>query len=214
MTWLGLALMVLLAVAAASACSALSGPEPTPSGPRLPFQDDFNTPQPYWLEQADGDAAQGYRDGTFFFRVQAADLLVWDTPGGNFGDFALAIDARQLSGDPANSYGVLARYVDADNFYRFDLRGDGRYAVSKLESGQWTLLADWQTSDRANLQGAVNRIEIVCRGTRLTFYANGRELASVEDASFERGDVGLFASTFEDPPTEVTFDNLEIRPAE
>jgi len=44
----------------------------------------------------------------------------------------------------------------------------------------------------------------------MTLYVNGEELASVEDSSFERGDVGLFASTFTDPNVEVEFDNLEI----
>jgi hypothetical protein len=211
---LGLALTMLLTAVGTPACRVLSGPEPTPSGPRLPFRDDFDTPRPRWPERADGDAAQGYRDGAFFLRVQAADFVVWETSGGVFHNLALTVEARQISGDPTNSYGAIARYVDENNFYRFDLRGDGRYAVSKLENGQWSLLVDWQTSDAINPPGEVNRIQIVCRETHLTFHANGRELAAVEDASFERGDVGLFASTFDSPPTEVEFDNLAIRPVE
>jgi len=109
-----------------------------------------------------------------------------------------------------SSYGVLFRYIDEGNFYRFDVTGDGYYAVFKLEHGEWVTLADWRASEHVKPQGEVNRIRVVCRGPRMSFYANDEELLSVEDDSFERGDVGLFASTFADPGTEVEFDNLQI----
>jgi hypothetical protein len=188
----------------------LSTATPGLSGPKLLFEDDFGDDRSGWLEAADAESSQGYRNGQFFFDVRAADLIVWDNAGGNFQDLALEIEARQVSGDPENSCGVLFRYVDEGNFYRFDLGGDGYFAVYKLERGEWSSLVDWQASVHVRPQGEINYIEVVCQGPVMTFYVNGQELTSVEDSSFERGDVGLFASTFTGPNVEVEFDNLEI----
>lgn len=205
--------LLLSACGASTSPSALNGrgdKAQEPAGPLLLFEDDFSDPGSGWLEASDAQADQGYRGGKLFFAVQAADLLVWDNPGGNFQDFALEVEAWPVSGGPENSYGVLIRYVDDGNFYRFDLSGDGYYALSKLENEEWIMLADWQASAHVKPQGEVNLIKIVCRGPKMTFYVNGQELIGVEDDSFERGDVGLFASTFTDPNIEVEFDNLEI----
>lgn len=193
-----------------SAEGPVLSPVEGPSGPLLLFEDDFSNSGSGWLEAADAESGQGYRNGQFFFEVRSPDLIVWDNAGGNFRDFVLEVEARQMSGALESSYGVLLRYIDDGNFYRFDLTGDGYYAVSKLEYGEWVTLVDWQESAHVKVRGEVNRIRVVCQGPRMTLYVNGGELASVEDSSFERGDVGLFASTFTDPNVEVEFDNLEI----
>jgi hypothetical protein len=208
------ALTTLFLTLSLSACGITrTQPAPTsaPSaGPSLLFEDDFSDAVSGWLEASDAGVSQGYRDGKLFFQVQVSDLIVWDNAGVNLQDFVLEVEARQVSGGPENSYGALVRYVDDGNFYRFDLTGDGYFAVAKLENEEWATLADWQPSEHVNPLGAINLIKIVCQGPKMTFYANGQELVVVEDDSFERGDVGLLASTLTDPNVEVEFDNLEI----
>lgn len=203
-----------LALSACGKPGAQNAPIPTAMGPRLLFRDDFSDGTSGWLDAADAESSQGYRRGQFFIKVQAPDSIVWDNAGGNFQDFALEVRARQVSGAPENSYGVLLRYIDDSNFYRFDLTGDGHYAVLKSERGEWEMLVDWQASARIRPLGEENLVKVVCQGSGMTFYANGQELVTVEDDSFERGDVGLFASTFADPNVEVEFDDLEIWPTE
>lgn len=208
-----LASTIVLLILTLSGCGILREqptPTPAPVGPLLLFEDDFSEPGSGWLEAADAEASQGYRDGKFFFGVQAVDLFVWDNANVNLQDFVLQVETRQVSGGPENSSGVLVRYVDDGNFYRFDLSGDGFFAVSKLENQEWITLSDWQASEYVKPLGESNAVKIVCQGSRMTFYANGQELISIEDSSFERGDVGLFASTFTDPAVEVEFDDLEI----
>jgi hypothetical protein len=192
------------------ALSKVEGEVEGTAGVQFLFEDDFGDSGSGWLEAADAESSQGYRDGRFFFEIQSSDLLVWDNAGRNFRDFVLQVEARQVSGAVESSYGVLFRYIDDGNFYRFDLTGDGYHAVFKLEHGEWVTLADWQASEHVRPQGQMNRIKIVCRGPRTSFYVGDEVLVSVEDDSFERGDVGLFASTFSDPSTEAVFDNLQI----
>ncbi len=208
-------IFILILALSLSACGNtgaqdLSTATPVSSGPRLLLKDDFGNDRSGWLETADAESSQGYRNGQFFFEVRTSDLIVWDNAGGNFQDFTLEVEAKQVSGDPENSYGVLIHYIDNGNFYRFDLSGDGYYTISKLEREEWSTLVDWQASVHVKPQGEVNRIKVVCQGPGMTFYVNGQELTRVEDGSFERGDVGLFASTFASSGVEVEFDNLEI----
>lgn len=206
-------LTIVLLTLTLPACSMVAereAPTGTPAGPLLLYEDDFSDETSGWLEATDAQASQGYRDGKFLFKVQALDLFVWDNAGGNWQDFVLKVKARQVSGDPENSYGVLVRYVDDGNFYRFDLTGDGYYAAFKLENEEWNTVADWQASAHIKPQGGVNLIKIVCRGAKMILYANGQELLGLEDSSFERGDAGLFASTFANPDDEVEFDDLEV----
>ncbi len=213
-SWRLVLILALIAVALPACADAGKQPAatvtPAPSGPQLFLEDDFEDSGSGWLEAADAESSQGYRGGRFFFELRAADLIVWDNPGSNLQDFVLEVEARQVSGDAENSYGVLVRYVDDGNFYRFDLTGDGYYAVTKLENQEWNTLQDWQASQHIKPQGELNRIKVVCQGLKMAFYANDQPLTTVEDSAFERGDVGLFASTFADPDVTVEFDNLAI----
>ena len=134
LSYLTLILILALLTLTLPACEKQPAPAtPTATGPQLLLADDFDDPASGWLEAADAEASQGYRDGQFFFQVRAPDLIVWEDAGGNFEDFVLEVSTRQASGAPENSYGVLLRYVDEGNFYRFDLTGDGSYAVLKSE---------------------------------------------------------------------------------
>jgi len=50
----------------------------------------------------------------------------------------------------------------------------------------------------------------VCDGPTLALFVNGQRLVTVEDSTFTRGDVALTATTYEDEPVEVHFDNLVV----
>jgi hypothetical protein len=51
----------------------------------------------------------------------------------------------------------------------------------------------------------------VCDGSTLTLFVNGQRLATAEDGTFTTGDIALTATSYEDGPTEVHFDNLTAR---
>jgi hypothetical protein len=107
---------------------------------------------------------------------------------------------------------VLVRYQpDADAFYFFAISSNGFYSVQKYEAGEWQRLLDWAES-RAIQQGdAVNRLRVTCQGDRMRFFANGEQLAQLEDAGFRSGSVGLLASSVEKGGVVVAFDNLRVR---
>jgi len=175
--------------------------------------DDFGDPSSGWDEKSDSDRVQGYRDGMYFISVSATDWIVWDTPGYNFDDFVLQVDVLQTAGDAGNACGVLFRYVDGDNFYRFGVTGDGLFSLFKQEKDEWITLVDWRESAYLNPISEPNRLKVVCQGDLITLYANDQELTSVTDGSFTQGDVGLFASAYDVPEIEAVFDDLWVTEA-
>ncbi len=172
--------------------------------------DDFSDATSGFSEKADDESSQGYRDGTYFINVVTDSLAVWSTVNHTFDDFVLQVDARQITGDLFNEYGVLFRYQNNTNFYSFDVTGEGSFALFKLQDDEWVTLVDWQESAYLNPLGEWNHLQIICQGNRITLYANDQELISVTDDTFASGDIALFAGTFDEPEVEAVFDNLIV----
>ena len=174
------------------------------------FYEDFETPTSSWAEKSDENREQGYLDGVYFISVTASDWIAWDTPGYNFDDFSLQVDTLQSSGDAGNAHGVLFRYVDGDNFYRFAITGDGFFSLFKQEKGEWEAIIDWRESVYINPAGELNHLGVFCRGDQISLYTNGQELVTVADDSFAQGDIGLFASAYDVPEIQALFDELWV----
>jgi hypothetical protein len=180
-------------------------------GEELSWADDFSDPASGWQAESDASAEVGYYEGVMRILVRASNRLAWASAGREFSDFHLAVEATHVAGPDDNEYGVLVRMQDADHFYRFSISGDGYYSVSKYDGGAWVALGgDWTPSEAIRLGAGANLVEVVCQGATMTFAVNGVQLAQVEDSSYSRGDIGLYAGTFFEPDVEVQFDNLRV----
>jgi hypothetical protein len=180
-------------------------------GGQLPWSDDFSDPASGWQAESDASAEVGYYEGVMRLLVKVPNRLAWASAGREFSDFHLAVEATQVAGPDDNEYGILVRVRDADHFYRFSISGDGYYQVSKYGGEEWVVLSgDWTPSDAIQMGVATNLLEVVCQGTTMTFLANGVTLTQVEDRSYPRGDVGLYAGSFFEPGVEVHFDDLIV----
>ena len=180
-------------------------------GEQLPWSDDFSDPASGWQAESDASAEVRCYEGVMSLLVKVPNRLAWASAGREFSDFRLAVEATQVAGPDDNEYGVLVRMRDADHFYRFSISGDGYYLVSKYDGGAWEVLnGDWTSSAAIHLGAVTNLLEIVCRGATMTFLVNGVTLTQVEDSSYSRGDVGLYAGSFFEPGVEIHFDNLTV----
>jgi len=180
-------------------------------GEQLPWSDDFSDPAGGWQAESDASAEVGCYEGVMRLLVEVPNRLAWASAGREFSDFRLAVEATQVAGPDDNEYGVLVRMRDADHFYRFSISGDGYYLVSKYDGGVWEVLNDdWTSSAAIHLGTVTNLLEVVCRGATMTFLVNGVALMQVEDSSYSRGDVGLYAGSFFEPGVEIHFDNLTV----
>ncbi|MEW6718443.1 MAG: hypothetical protein AB1345_13200 [Chloroflexota bacterium] len=192
--------------------SATEGGESTDL-PNVLFQDDFSDPTSGW-DRVDGDKASTnyYNDGYRIF-VNAPDSDYWANPGLNFTDVRIEVDARKLSGPDDNDFGVLCRYQpDTREYYFFMLTSDGYYTIGKFINGNIEPIGmDSMLPHEAIRTGAsTNHIRADCVGNQLTLYANGIKLFETTDDELTNGDVGLIAGTFEEPGTDILFDNFTV----
>jgi hypothetical protein len=209
---LPLGLSILLVACGGEKPGSTAGPADTD----LIYGDDFSSESAGpWLLEADESGSTVLQDGRLLIEVSQADTLQYtalDEP--TFADFDLTVDTELIAGDREATYGLLFRMADPENFYRFELTGDGRYIVESHESdGSWRRLVDgWQKSDAIMTgPGAINRLRVVATGPAMAFYVNDALLEEIQDGRYLAGQVALDAGAFGNQRTFVAFDNLTVR---
>lgn len=97
-----------------------------------------------------------------------------------------------LRSDAAGAIGVLFRYRDEQNYYRFSVDGVQSYRrLIKQVDGVTTVL--WQDGMATPL-GRSMRFVADAIGDRITVYVDGEQLLSLTDDSHPRGWIGLYAA--------------------
>jgi hypothetical protein len=178
------------------------------------FQDDFSGSPSNWATGDDGSAVLAIENGFFRLSIGAPQQLYWSTPGKNFSDVRIEVDADKVSGPDVAEYGLICRYnEDGDNynFYYLVIAGDTYAAIIKVVNSEQVEVSARDVQFNAIHGGnASNHIVAECVGNRLSLYANGTELFTVADDSHTTGDVGLIATTYEEGGMEVHFDNFVV----
>jgi len=186
---------------------------PPPPPPGALFQDDFSDPGSGWEVGDYEGGSVGYKSGVYFVTSVGAGATMWGVAYQSFDNLIVEVDATQISG-PANNnndYGVVCREQgDGDGYYLL-ISGDGGYAILKAQGEGFEPLVDWAASDAIQQGNATNHIRAICDGSTLALFVNGQRLATVEDTTFTRGDIALTATSYEDEPTEIHFDDLVVR---
>ena len=174
--------------------------------------DDFAERGRGWNIDSDRESAVGYLEGEYFIDLFVPDASAWSLVGGNYGDIVVEVDTRVDTPTPDNGWGVICRYLDADNQYGFEIGSDGLYVIYALVDGEFVQLSDWMFSTAIITgPGAENHIRASCVGDELELVVNGRTLAQVRDSTFRSGDVGLVGATYSSGGSRVVFDNLVLR---
>ncbi len=216
------AAMLSLTTLACSLCGLLPGdgeepsqpPTSQPQPPGVLFQDDFGDSGSGW-EVGDYDGGGvGYKNSVYFVTSLGDGDTMWGTANQSFDNFIVEVDATQISA-PANNnndYGIVCRcQPDGEGYYML-ISADGYYSIIiKTEGEDFEPLVDWTESDIIRQGDATNHIRAVCDGSTLALFVNGQRLATAEDSTFTKGDISLTATSYEDDPTEVHFDNLVVR---
>ncbi|MFQ5614231.1 MAG: FHA domain-containing protein, partial [Anaerolineae bacterium] len=176
----------------------------------LVYEDDFSDSDSGWDDSFDKFTTKQYGNLKYHIEVNDSNLWARGLANRNVGDFELEVEATQEAGPTNNGYGLLFRFQDRNNFYRFDVSGDGFFLLSKFQDGEWITLQDW-TAHPAIKQGmTTNLLKVLAVGPDISVFANGQELTRVRDDAFANGNFGFFASTFSEPKLWVSFDNLKL----
>jgi len=174
------------------------------------YQENFTDNSSGWDRAINDGGIMDYDSGGFRILVREPKLNYWSTPAGNYQDVRVEVDVTKLNGPEENRAGVMCRYRNGD-YYFFIISNDGYYAIGKFIGGM-TLLVGQESMQQTDLiqPDAVNHLRADCVGSTLTFYVNYTQVASVQDADFPTGGVGVLAGSFTEPGVDVLFQNFVV----
>ncbi len=199
--------LVLCCALLLSSCSALQ-PQVLPGG--VLFQDDFSRPVSGWDRYRDEIYEADYVDSTYRIRVITPQTLVWSLPGVNLEDVRLTVEARAVEGTSDNLFGIICRYVSAEDYIFFLVSSDGYAGIGRYTAGRRDLLTDKSLLpiDALHEGHTTNLLTATCQGNSLSLEVNGQLVAQAEVGGSESGDVGLLSGTYDVGDTIIEFDNF------
>lgn len=187
------------------------GSEPGIPESQILMSDDFSAKSGGWsLTGTDGGSSVSYAHQGLEFIINEKDQDFWSTMPGEYSNIGVGVDAGKLGGPDDNTFGVICRYQDAENFYAFLISSDGYYGIVKVKDGIYSLLSGKNMDYDAGIvrgQGT-NRILGICSQDELGLFVNGKLLTIVQDSDLTEGRVGMIAGTNAAPGTDILFDNL------
>jgi hypothetical protein len=201
---------LLLAIILTS-CSAAQVPiAPVASPGAILYQEEFENNTTGWDRIANEHGIMDYDSGGYRMLIKQPSFNIWSTPEKDFGDVRVEADVFRLNGPAENREGLICRY-QAGDYYFFIISSDGYYGIGKYIGGQILLLGQtaMQPSEFIEKE-AVNHLRADCMGDTLTFYINYNQVASVTDADFKNGDVGLLAGSFTEAGVDILFDHFMV----
>jgi hypothetical protein len=125
-------------------------------------------------------------------------------------DFEVELDAYASAPDGNADYGLLYRYQDQENHYRFGIGSDGYYSIGAVRDGTTTPIRSWQQWPHVRRGEQANRLRVRCIGPLCRFYINGEFTAEVTDNTFLDGKLGMWAQNLADQPNEVTWREFKL----
>lgn len=108
------------------------------------------------------------------------------------------------------SYGIIFRYQNDDNYYQFDVDGQGSYTLGRIVNGDYEAIIDLTPSEAIQKGQALNHFEVRCVGPSITVSINGRQVDQARDTTFQRGAVGVTAGLDSPSTSQVVFRALRI----
>jgi hypothetical protein len=184
--------------------------DPNATATRLPgvtFSDDFSL-EVGWFTGSGASFEIFYNDETYRIRVLEAGVPIWSARQREFADVRLEVEADFVSGVDGY-FGLMCRQVDSKNYYLLVVGPDGSYGIAKSKNGQLAFLPEASGFSAAIDPDEWITLAAECIGDRLTLFANGERLVSLQDADFASGSIGLVAGTRKEPEIDVRFDNFK-----
>lgn len=179
--------------------------------PKLLFEDNFSNPASGWEVSSQG-GLKDYYNGTYHINIADANIFSWSVAQQSYGDIEISVDAAFTGPAAMAEIGVICRMQNSQDFYFMTIRSDGAYAVFKMYQGNEFFIGmeGYQFNPAIRTGLNTNHLEVVCRGENLSLVVNNEHLITVQDSSYQVGDVGVIAGAFDEPGVNVYFDNFRV----
>ena len=143
-------------------------------------------------------------DGNYRFRNERKSIATTSIlESATYDDAAITINGViEPESAAASAFGIVFRYVDANNYYVFAIDGSQRYSIWVRETGQWHELRNtdesWTFDDVIAPLGNPNELRVVFQGDHLIGMVNESIVADLVDSTLAEGQVGLYLATTSD----------------
>jgi len=85
------------------------------------FVDEFSDPKSGWLAEKNDNIILEYSPEGFWIISNNQNTIAWSLPGMNFKDVQAEVSVSKVTGSDNNAFGILCRYKNKDNYYRFSI---------------------------------------------------------------------------------------------
>jgi hypothetical protein len=175
------------------------------------YYDDFSDPRTGWPRYSTQDVSFYYENGQYNIDIYPDDSnFIAVNNEQDADDFALGARAAREDGTEGSVYGLVFRYSDKDNFYRFTISNEGMYKFDGLKEGSRFTVIDWTKSIIIRKGNASNLLQLTADGSRFAFYINRIKVAEVFDDTHSGGLVGLYGETNDGGNAHFSFDDFKI----
>lgn len=122
-------------------------------------------------------------------------------------DMVVEADVRLAASQPASRAGIACRVDEGGGFYAFNLVASGSWEIVRVRGGNGEVLDSgslgFDPSEGARLQAS-------CRGSTLSFHANGELLGEASDSRQSGSGAGLLSVSPVVAATNAAFDNFVL----
>lgn len=174
------------------------------------FEDNFDDSESGWGNSSSKHGITNYEAGEYTITVRSPMYYAFSDQEFNYDRVVIEADVRVLNSVGDGDFGFVCGYRENGDLYMLEISEDGYYSIWKEINDEVVFLVDWTYSQDVVTSGPM-RLSAQCGRDRLVLALNGKVLASVSDAEFQPGGVGMVAGTFEVPGIKVSFDNLKIK---
>ncbi len=191
-----------------------------PSG-KLLIEENFDQPTERW-DQSQSQVVNGVyelrvdtpnHDGYGLYLGPPAPADSADAPvldASQIANFDIAVDVKQVAGDPTSEYGIRFRQSTPDDYLMFSISGSGYYRLLRVRDDQYTSLKPWTYSSQIKRgPDAINRLRVRAEGTTITGWINGVQVVEYSDTLNNAGQLTLGLATFDQGGLTVQFSNIE-----
>jgi hypothetical protein len=197
----------------------------TPTGTPL-FKDTFQNNNNNWDTSEPSGATISIQGGKMVLASNNNELFEELLPGNQtFSDARVDVDANLTTGAQQNGYGIYIRGSLAANgslgtYYRFEVYGDGNFAVYEgVQSSDGTLstttIVAETPSSAIRFAGQTNHLTVIAKGSQMSFLVNGVQVYTFNNTNYKSGAIALFVSNVQNVAAgaDATFTNLAVFPA-
>jgi hypothetical protein len=178
------------------------------------FQDDFSNEATGWPRIRTDEGITDYENGVYRIFVNLENQDYFGVPElSPPSDVRVEVDATKVAGSDDNDFGILCRYQDNNNYYQFLISSDGYVGILKVVNGSLQNIAAENLIEHSavNIGNTQNHIRADCIGETLTLFVNDQQVSSAQDIAFTgEGRVGVYAGTYDEPGTDIHFDNFIV----